>query len=301
MLLAKRGEISRIAALCNIPVVIWLWWGDEYVPPRQTLRALSTWAGTEKAPAGARQAGQPNGLVEHYSQMNRDGAATEPTTQTSGREGLPAAPSMLRRFGPPSTTSSSRPGAPSHTAAHDGRGLRLPHRSTVDSDSVAPRPKSRAVGPRLGPHPIPGHPTRKYEDPSSKLVEADPEGAAKLLATSKSGDILLPGEPPSRSPTRPASTPSPCSASTSSGSNAADKKQADNTKPPRPQPRPGGAAHGKESSACATNLANHSVASPATPASASLRATASAFISAMADSTSSTAAPASDANASTAA
>jgi hypothetical protein len=39
----KRGE--KITALCNVPVWIWMYWGDSYVPPAQAKRALGTWAG----------------------------------------------------------------------------------------------------------------------------------------------------------------------------------------------------------------------------------------------------------------
>lgn len=45
LLVQKRPEVKTIAALCNIPVALWLWWGDEYVPTGQVQRALRTWAG----------------------------------------------------------------------------------------------------------------------------------------------------------------------------------------------------------------------------------------------------------------
>jgi len=44
-LLDKRPDVTEIATLCNIPVFVWLWWGDDLVPRRQALRALTTWAG----------------------------------------------------------------------------------------------------------------------------------------------------------------------------------------------------------------------------------------------------------------
>jgi hypothetical protein len=52
-LLDKRPQVvpnpiarpNPIAALCNIPVWLWLWWGETYVPARQVLRALTTWTG----------------------------------------------------------------------------------------------------------------------------------------------------------------------------------------------------------------------------------------------------------------
>jgi hypothetical protein len=46
LLLSKRDEAKRIASLCNIPVLLWLDSGDDYVPLRQARRALLTWVGT---------------------------------------------------------------------------------------------------------------------------------------------------------------------------------------------------------------------------------------------------------------
>ncbi|MFY1623720.1 hypothetical protein ACN268_10995 [Micromonospora sp. WMMD735] len=42
-LLAKRAKASRVTSLAPIPVFIWLYWGDEFVPLRQARRALMTW------------------------------------------------------------------------------------------------------------------------------------------------------------------------------------------------------------------------------------------------------------------
>lgn len=43
VLLEKRKETSRIGPMFNIPVWLWLAWGDDYVPLRQVRRALATW------------------------------------------------------------------------------------------------------------------------------------------------------------------------------------------------------------------------------------------------------------------
>jgi len=40
-LLDKRREVTHIAALCNIPVFLWLYWGPDYAPVRQVRRALT--------------------------------------------------------------------------------------------------------------------------------------------------------------------------------------------------------------------------------------------------------------------
>ncbi len=44
LLVEKRPQVKEVAPLCNIPVVIWLWWGETYVPTAQVQRALATWA-----------------------------------------------------------------------------------------------------------------------------------------------------------------------------------------------------------------------------------------------------------------
>ncbi|MGW6417177.1 hypothetical protein [Streptomyces sp. NPDC055055] len=45
LLLSKREEMPKLPALALIPLGIWLWWGDEWVPTRQALRAFGTWFG----------------------------------------------------------------------------------------------------------------------------------------------------------------------------------------------------------------------------------------------------------------
>ncbi|MER5879079.1 hypothetical protein ABT119_24580 [Streptomyces sp. NPDC001910] len=45
LLLTKREESPKLPALALIPLTIWLWWGDEWVPRRQGLKALITWFG----------------------------------------------------------------------------------------------------------------------------------------------------------------------------------------------------------------------------------------------------------------
>jgi len=45
----QRG--ASISSLCNMPVWLWLWWGDPYVPLRQVRRALDTWAEARTNPS----------------------------------------------------------------------------------------------------------------------------------------------------------------------------------------------------------------------------------------------------------
>lgn len=44
-LLLKRSEGNGPKALAKIPVAIWVYWGDEWVPLRQVRRAMRTWLG----------------------------------------------------------------------------------------------------------------------------------------------------------------------------------------------------------------------------------------------------------------
>ena len=45
MLLTKRPEVRKISTLTNLPVGIWLYWGEPYVGLAQVRRALCTWSG----------------------------------------------------------------------------------------------------------------------------------------------------------------------------------------------------------------------------------------------------------------
>jgi len=74
-LLGKRGDVRHTKALVVIPVGIWLYWGDEWVPLRQVRRALLTSvelygppASWERAEANAR---------EVVASLRRDGAPGE--------------------------------------------------------------------------------------------------------------------------------------------------------------------------------------------------------------------------------
>jgi hypothetical protein len=48
-LLSKRAEGNGIASLARVPVWLWLYWGDDYVPLRQARRAFMTWLGDPRA------------------------------------------------------------------------------------------------------------------------------------------------------------------------------------------------------------------------------------------------------------
>lgn len=45
LLLSKRVEMPKIPSLALLPFGIWLWWGEEWVPTRQALKAFRAWFG----------------------------------------------------------------------------------------------------------------------------------------------------------------------------------------------------------------------------------------------------------------
>lgn len=58
-LLDKRLTSQHIRSLARVPLFIWLYWGDDYVPTRQALRAFTTWLGDFRVnKAAARKAAQ---------------------------------------------------------------------------------------------------------------------------------------------------------------------------------------------------------------------------------------------------
>lgn len=65
-ILRHRADLPRksLASLCNIPVWIWLVWGDAYVPLRQAKRALRTWVGPATGGSKARGEAAAREVVE---------------------------------------------------------------------------------------------------------------------------------------------------------------------------------------------------------------------------------------------
>lgn len=63
LILDKRGDSSGIAHLLRIPIAIWLYWGDDYVPTRQALRALTEWARRHQTSSQARARDGVDGLI----------------------------------------------------------------------------------------------------------------------------------------------------------------------------------------------------------------------------------------------
>jgi hypothetical protein len=71
-LLQHRASGSRIAALSNIPVALWLYWGDDYVPLRQTRRALDTWIEAAERRVESRSKAAATELVELLATPDTD-------------------------------------------------------------------------------------------------------------------------------------------------------------------------------------------------------------------------------------
>jgi hypothetical protein len=44
----RKRPGTPVAVLCNIPVYLWVFWGDEHVPLRQVRRAMATWVGRQR-------------------------------------------------------------------------------------------------------------------------------------------------------------------------------------------------------------------------------------------------------------
>jgi hypothetical protein len=69
-LLDKRQQGAvHVRALAQVPIFLWLYWGEDYVPVRQALRALTTWLGDTRANRDrARQAADSMlGVLDHPS------------------------------------------------------------------------------------------------------------------------------------------------------------------------------------------------------------------------------------------
>lgn len=66
-LLKRRGGEKAIANLLRFPIAVWLYWGDEYVPTRQALRALTEWARRYGTSSQARARFGVEGLVDQLA------------------------------------------------------------------------------------------------------------------------------------------------------------------------------------------------------------------------------------------
>ncbi len=58
LLLQKRAEVTQVPVLCNVPVGLWLYFGDEYASIRQVRKCLGTWSYRYGSSRGHNQAKQ---------------------------------------------------------------------------------------------------------------------------------------------------------------------------------------------------------------------------------------------------
>jgi hypothetical protein len=70
LLLAKSREVSRVRVLLNLPVGVWLYWGDEYIPLRQVRRAMENWADVGRRHAHHDWSGMAKRVVEAIASAN---------------------------------------------------------------------------------------------------------------------------------------------------------------------------------------------------------------------------------------
>lgn len=77
LLLTKRSEVNRVAPLCLIPVGVWLYGINDWVPTRQVRRALKTWWGGS-GEVGQKQRSERSAriLVETFFPKKRSKAKT---------------------------------------------------------------------------------------------------------------------------------------------------------------------------------------------------------------------------------
>ncbi len=119
-LLEARGHTRAIPELCNVPVWLWLWWGDDYVPQRQMKKALATWATAAKKKNDSRATQGIDQLVRTWGSTDTPWAATQRLAQTL--------PSMVHEG--KVDEKRSRP----HVASAFGRADGEPARSTAEGD-----------------------------------------------------------------------------------------------------------------------------------------------------------------------
>ncbi len=78
VLLNKKRETKLIPPLCNVPVGVWLYWGEQYVPIRQARRALTTWAnGRARATSWRAALGTGRQLADDFAHPQATKAARE--------------------------------------------------------------------------------------------------------------------------------------------------------------------------------------------------------------------------------
>jgi hypothetical protein len=92
-LILKRDEANSIAALACVPVWLWLYWGDDYVPLRQVRRALRTHLDAVAVPTKDRARSWAERLRDTYAHPDADVAVTTKFVNVAAR--VMASPALI--------------------------------------------------------------------------------------------------------------------------------------------------------------------------------------------------------------
>jgi hypothetical protein len=190
-LLDKRRGVSRVTTLCNLPVAVWLWWGDEYVPSWQALRALTTWAGANAHASWQRACWTAEQLVGRFIGGDVASAERERVVQLIARmaHGQPFDAEAVKTALAGILDRRWNEGPPAMRITPDGYVFLTQARLTAVTwlrdksveTSALTWARTEYVASR-----------QEYEQLLPKLVEADPDRAALLRPAAGDGTILLP-------------------------------------------------------------------------------------------------------------
>jgi hypothetical protein len=193
-LLNQRETVKRIATLCNIPVGVWLWWGDSYVPTRQARRALETWAhARERADSWRAALETANELVGRFADDEATRSARTELVELIARaaygelfDGRKVLAAFRRVFDPQQTGRVVGPRGAGFVPEHyifiteaRIRAIRALREGTLDDDAYI-WARNEYLASR-----------REYEQQIVPLIAADPD-AAQLFFTQTEGGVVLP-------------------------------------------------------------------------------------------------------------
>lgn len=82
VVLEKRSDSPSITHLLVVPISIWIYWGHEFVPTRQVLRALTTWAKRYGVSSQARARDGIDGLLAQIAHPEATETARNAFTRT---------------------------------------------------------------------------------------------------------------------------------------------------------------------------------------------------------------------------
>jgi hypothetical protein len=193
-LLRQRETVTRIATLCNVPVGVWLWWGDHFVPTRQARAALGTWAHMRERADSWRAARETaSELVGRFAAPDASKSAREHVTELIARSayghefnGVEVLAAFRRVFDPRDTGRALGPEGvrfmPEHYIFITEARLRAIHalrRSSIDDEAFEWARREYLTS------------RREYAHEIAPKIAADPQ-AASVFFTRWKDSILLP-------------------------------------------------------------------------------------------------------------